>query len=799
MNAEVAASVARARNSVQDPASSAGSRKFWRVVPNWSLDSDGDSTPDWLEFDLIVRDQSDPGTGSGGGSGGGGNEGGPRGDPFSGDTNHNGIPDGDELDSDGDGIVDKNDASKSDEQINWVKGGAMRFAWFDVMLPAEGDPLLGDKKTPFQVNDQGKVLFKNSLWHNGGLVDLPDIGTDLSFCGSIALGDDGLILGQGAIDFPGDEYEATVSCMVRWSSAGGAPVVLKVGDIYPQVTRDVGYGLINPDMLLNENNEFIGYQATKVDYNADYEEGGEPRYGYKYPVPNPLKIWKLKPSGSGGDVVTSGADAPDFAGWVDAGGGFGGIGAGNPGKVTFGGGDDTHEFEENYNRSVKLPNGVTAMMRGYDRAIAPATMNNGSTPRYYAGDQWTAIAASSSFNNALDFSTDGRFAITDGFGIWHNGMALPMWNCSPGLPEDWRTRSNNFVTDTTRHGWTLAVRKEGGGPATKAMVGTPLFLETPTPSEGLDAVSFTASNSFNNELEGIKEEFWIMVPAGGNIPVRIRSGACPVTPVTLGGGTGSKVTASPSSVDSTNTVVTFSAPADADGTQEVVSIKLGELHSLSKPLRAKIMKPRVVKLSVWPLKKNPADPVPAIPPEGEFEEYLNDIYKKQINVSFDVTIQPPSNSGLAADAPFRVSDPPTGAQKAVTVGKNVGDIQVYIMGGDATLQRENPQSSGGSVKGITDPAASQVWMSVDGDANGAYAQRQNWLSTVTHEIGHVLFGRGHPDQGKGPAPLPLTDQRARIMYSARDLIGPSTQQRVCVKAEWDVAETWLKNRPLGDN
>lgn len=237
MNAEVIANVIRARNTVHAPAS-AGNSKFWRVVPNYSLDSDGDQTPDWLEFASISAGSS-------------GAPGAAYADAFSADSNGNGVPDGEERDSDGDGVPDKSDASQSDKLINWAKNGAMRFAWFDVQLPDEGDT------TPLQVNDQGKMLFKKRVWHNGTLSAISTDGTDLSNCSPLALGDSGNMIGTGDIDFPDDAYPTTFGCMVMWRNTEGNPTALHQGDTYPTPTYSAANGFF-PDMILNENDKFVG-------------------------------------------------------------------------------------------------------------------------------------------------------------------------------------------------------------------------------------------------------------------------------------------------------------------------------------------------------------------------------------------------------------------------------------------------------------------------------------------------------------------------------------------------------------
>jgi hypothetical protein len=63
------------------------------------------------------------------------------------------------------------------------------------------------------------------------------------------------------------------------------------------------------------------------------------------------------------------------------------------------------------------------------------------------------------------------------------------------------------------------------------------------------------------------------------------------------------------------------------------------------------------------------------------------------------------------------------------------------------------------------------------------------MSTIAHEIGHVLVGEGHPNQPRtpGPARLPGTDHSKRLMASGAF----RNRGNLLVKAEWDKAEKWL--------
>lgn len=69
------------------------------------------------------------------------------------------------------------------------------------------------------------------------------------------------------------------------------------------------------------------------------------------------------------------------------------------------------------------------------------------------------------------------------------------------------------------------------------------------------------------------------------------------------------------------------------------------------------------------------------------------------------------------------------------------------------------------------------------------------MHNISHEIGHILIGPGHPDSilYPGPAPLRGTNLKERLMASG-GMSGNATaltQGKLLVKGEWDEAEIWL--------
>ena len=207
MDLEVQASVARSRNQPPAPPPVPGQRRFYRVTGDAGGDADGDGTPDWLEFALIA---------AGGQAAAGA-------DPFNPDTNGNGTADGAESDSDDDGVPDAADAAPGDDSVNWQASDHLLFAFF----PVSGTG------TVAHTNDQGRVLYSQSVWTNGAAVALsPTSGNLLRSCEAIGIGDNGFILGIGEIDLPGDTGISWSHCMVTWPEAGGAPVPLRAGGKY---------------------------------------------------------------------------------------------------------------------------------------------------------------------------------------------------------------------------------------------------------------------------------------------------------------------------------------------------------------------------------------------------------------------------------------------------------------------------------------------------------------------------------------------------------------------------------------
>jgi hypothetical protein len=181
MNAIVTASAARSRNTPPPAPSSPGSRKFFRAFKTFP-DSDGDGSTDAAEFEIIARRQTAAGI-----------AGDDLADPFDADKNRDGIPDGQQLDQDGDQTPDASDAAPQDPTMTAPVGEVPRFAFF---------PLPGSQGTPVDINTRGTVLFPRGTWKGGDLKDLEGTKPPKDDRVATALNDHDQILGQQTREFP---------------------------------------------------------------------------------------------------------------------------------------------------------------------------------------------------------------------------------------------------------------------------------------------------------------------------------------------------------------------------------------------------------------------------------------------------------------------------------------------------------------------------------------------------------------------------------------------------------------------
>ncbi len=334
---------------------------------------------------------------------------------------------------------------------------------------------------------------------------------------------------------------------------------------------------------------------------------------------------------------------------------------------------------------------------------------------------------------------------------------------------------------------------------------------------GVDNVSKTADSS---DL-GYQEDFWIMAPSGSppsggdcendtkifipvdnSVDLLIDPDKATADPDTI-----DLVTEDDSNTDADETLnkVTWHGTSDESG-ENVIEWEFGpnEPEENLLPIKVMTMKNRTVDVAVHLVNTVHGESVEMInphmiPSEQEIEAHLYEIFATQINAWFKVKMDKNADGTLkfyevdsATDQvpSFNFLDPEVTSvdqQKTLDEVGNLVDqkIRVFLIANQGTFVVGNAAFA----YGVTNRSAATCW--VLGSQTGSNVDVKNVLSTIGHEIGHVLVGYGHPDDGEAPGPAPLvgTDQTVRLMcrHQNRSL----EDGRLLVKSEWEAAEEWL--------
>lgn len=186
-----------------------------------------------------------------------------------------------------------------------------------------------------------------------------------------------------------------------------------------------------------------------------------------------------------------------------------------------------------------------------------------------------------------------------------------------------------------------------------------------------------------------------------------------------------------------------------------------------------------------------------LPSEASLNTFLYEVFAKQVNAWFEVTVDKNADGTLK----YYQADPRTdgnsnfgftGLEATCPDQQHVLDlvgdltssnIDVFLIANEGTFLVQNEELA----HGLTNRTSRTCW--VLGRPSGNYNDPDDVLSTIAHEIGHMLVGYGHPDVQGGPAPLSGTDRTKRLLCS-----GPNrslANGKLLVKKEWDGAEEWL--------
>ncbi|WP_367871478.1 hypothetical protein [Luteolibacter sp. Populi] len=743
MNLAVATSASHARN-VPDPAAPASnSRRFWRINADWSADSDGDGSPDWAEFQMASQ--------SGHGSQAAANA-------FNSDTNGDGNID--QLDNDEDGIADAEDADLKTSLVDWERTPEPRFAVFPVARPIDE---WGESESPFQVTDQGFAVFPYGIWRNGSYTEIRN-SSSVMYCRIDGVSSFlGRIVGSGTYDHDGDGLP-TLNCHVMWSDPASLPQPVGSGEDF---ALGAFPGIPNPRHFVGDD---LGIIA-----NVRNEDGSLTLERWILP-------W-LPDSGFTHSPVPAWAHSSINSGLM--------WGYGNQAIIN--------------NTEVTLPSPPSKLIVTPGNSVIGLGMDDGF-PMVYRGNGWAGGAKV--FGKLAHFSRSGFGATFLPTGIWNNGKTVPVTAAAPGIPAGW---NYGGIIDMSDFGNVLLVSANHNDYA----FGTPICLEDNEPARGVDNISIGSTDPG----EGVANKLWVMAPAGGTNSFKFVTNANPDCLLHLNL---SAASLSTGVLSSNEQDVEISAALGASSQDVSIEIKNGTGTSLSSPVGVKVMKKRTVKVKVWPIKRQfggqSAEPV-YVPTKADLDGYLNNIFKDQINIEFNcdvatpVAIQFEESSPDPTDygGPSGYSFPPDFGHGELNMADefegeagavaNQADpsshINIYLVGG-VNQGRDviwNPVHNTPATfppwVGSTDVEGRRCWV-VGGTAGQTSGlTKESILGTISHEIGHVLLGLGHPnedkEQARGIAPLPGTDHVHRLMCSGEKRKKDGTS-KLLVKAEWDEAD-----------
>lgn len=348
---------------------------------------------------------------------------------------------------------------------------------------------------------------------------------------------------------------------------------------------------------------------------------------------------------------------------------------------------------------------------------------------------------------------------------------------------------------------------------------------------GVDHTSMTAMGG-----PGRVPEIWVMAPNGGaSNTVRFQSPLNDTSQLTLRCDrvneadqvVGVDVDFSPAVINQRDMKVQVSGKK-TETADLSPKLKLGaDLESLSTPVKIKAMNKRTIKVAVHKVfgldaAGNQTEPS-NFPTKPDLENYLNEVYGRQTNTFFEVTLydeKGPAGTGIDFDfaegtsdswISYHITDPEVQALIAnpKTVGANAtANIDIWVFGGGVRIA-DSDQSYYGYQIGAEFEAKILIDGNLLGDQSAPDKKAEMLLNTFAHEIGHVMVGRDHANKGdcrsglywksaKSPiySPVPLYDysdprNHRRLMCTdvPLDLSNPCKQ---LIKKEWDLIEAWLK-------
>lgn len=389
-----------------------------------------------------------------------------------------------------------------------------------------------------------------------------------------------------------------------------------------------------------------------------------------------------------------------------------------------------------------------------------------------------------------------------------------------GVSEFFTLADGHFIVDNrsglfTQHN-DRRTGANGGGNVAEGLeaFNVPVGIRDNITATGVDDISITA----NPTDIGYQENFWIMAPAGVVPPGYVNSGtdcsndmklkipmAAPAPlAITFDEDPPDPTTPDPAfpnpstvALDGTGPSTDWTEPlvnwkgTPASPSDVIPKWKIGQIQEpVELPILVKAMKKRTVRVAIYPARcptgaGNPPNRQVPVPDLSLIIDTLNGVFGAQVNAWFEVEIKPETN-GFDYDPEkdskvFTLLPPLNGSSTMTDFRDHNYDIHILLI--DSVEMSEIPGSS--NLGGYSYPKTFAI---INIGTSTPPRQMAGVARDIAHEVGHLMFGKGHPDDPAFPgiAPLIGTNPSNRLMYSAG---GANT--KLLVKTEWDSAESWL--------
>jgi len=766
----------RARNQPPPAPVDPNSRKFWRIHCNWGVDSDGDGSPDWAEFEIAEREAANQQAAM-------------LGDAFEADADQNGVPDGEQLDVDQDGVPDAQDPDKAGgigngqdgRLVIWKRPPGFQFAAF--VLP----DLTGEIT---DLSENGTVLALDTASATYTLVD-KNFQKHSYPRGQIGLSD------------PVGKFCSVTNALIGDSAfgaraianAGGAGIVQEISVWDPVAGTYSAYSSFGYDDQIQDERRGIRVESNRT-ANNELQTTRGPLTGTDENTAN----WAVLEAN--GNIITNK-----------------GYWRHDPQATTYG-------------AKVALPEDAGAGSATLTRTIQAATPEAPSTTH-----TWNLVLGASSLLISKDNGPFEKSAVTwkenqPRIGITKDGWVATeteVWNYDRWTPIKKHlggiSAQNLKLKKLLDTGIGLADFEVLSASGKKSYLLFPFSvdgfafssLDTEISSLGVDRISALATGG-----QGRVEGFWVMAPSGDSRLVRLRSIASPDNSIQLVSNTHVKFT--PEILNAGDQSISIEGLSTST-VDSPIAIKRNGAHSAANsPLRVKVMKHRTVKVAAHKVigldsQNAPVNPK-CFPSEKDMEDALNRIYGKQTNTFFDVTLHEekgPTLGGIDYDFSNNTNDLKLSASTtdpetiaATPNAKSEGDqatanIDVWVIGGVKLFR------GGEQLYGVHFGEAGVGKILIDGDLMNKSSSQSNmdagFVYILAHEIGHVMTVDEHADDGvfarlrwDGKSSSAVSTDfydKLRLMCSGKNA-NTNDPGKQLIKKEWDMVEAWLKQNKIGE-